>query len=185
MHNYLSNRKQRVKINDRYSLRSEILFAVKQASILGPLLFNILCLGPLCDMFYFLKDFVANYADDSTTYCEGKSAKFAVNNLEQSSAILFEWLNNNYMKVNTDKSYLLHSGNSRATATIDNSSIQLEDEQVLQGITIDFNLTFENHNNSVYKKTSQRLNALARIAPYMNIQNRRTVMKFFEISQFS
>ena len=62
-------------------------------------------------MFYFLEDFdIANYADDSTPYCAGKSAEFVVNNLEQSSAILFEWLNNNYMKVNTGKSHLLLSG---------------------------------------------------------------------------
>ena len=45
----------------------------------------------ICDMFYFLKDFdIANYVDDSTPYCTGKSAEFVVNNLEQSSTILFE-----------------------------------------------------------------------------------------------
>ena len=141
IHSYLSNRKQRVKINDRYSLWSEILFGIPQRSILGPLLFNIF----ICDMFYFLEDFdIANYADDSTPHCAGKSVEFVVNNLEQSSAILFEWLNNNYMKVNTGKSHLLLSGNSRATATIDNRYIESEDGQVLLGITIDSNLTFEN-----------------------------------------
>ena len=179
---YLSNRKQRVKINDRYSSWSEILFGVPQVSILGPLLFNIF----ICDMFYFLEDFdVANYADDSTPYCAGKSAEFVVNNLEHFSTILFKWLNNNYMKVNTGKSHLLLSGNSRATATIDNSYIESEDQQVLLGITIDSNLTFENHINSICKKASQKLNALARIAPYMNIQKRRTIMKSFVTSQFS
>ena len=79
------------------------------------------------------------------------------------------------MKVNAGKSHLLLSGNSRATAAIDNSYIELEDEQVLLGITIDSNLTFENHINSICKKASQKLNALARIAPYMNIQKRRTI----------
>ena len=82
IHSYLSNRKQRVKVNDRYSSWSEILFGVPQGSILGPFLFNIF----ICDGFYFLEDFdIANYADDSAPYCAGKSAEFIVNNLEQSS----------------------------------------------------------------------------------------------------
>ena len=110
--------------------------------------------------------------------------KCVVNNLEQSSTILFEWLNSNYMKVNTGKSHLLLSGNSRATATIDHSSIESEDKQVLLGITTDSNLTFENHINSICTKASQKLNVLARIAPYMNIQKRRTMMKSFVASQF-
>ena len=131
-------------------------------------------------MLYFLEDFdIANYADDSTLYCAGKSTEFVVNNLEQSSTIHFKWLTNNYMKVNTGKSHLLLSGNARATATIDNSYIESEDEQVLLGITIDFNLTFENHINSICKKASQKFNALARIAPYMNMQKRRTITKSF------
>ena len=179
---YLSNRKQIVKINDKYSSWSEILFGVPQGSILGPLLSNLF----ICDMFYFLEGFdIANYADDSTPYCASKSAESVVNNLEQSSTILFKWLNNNYMKVNTGKNHLLFSDNSRATATIDNSYIESEDKQVLLGITIDSNLTFENHINKICKKASQKLNVLARIAPYMNIQKRRTIMKSFVTSQFT
>ena len=38
--NYLSNRRQRTKINSDFSLWQEILFGVPQGSILGPLLFN-------------------------------------------------------------------------------------------------------------------------------------------------
>ena len=100
-------------------------------------------------MFYFLENFdIASYADNPKPYCPSKSTEFVVNNLKQSSAILFEWFNNNYMKVNAGKSHLLLSGNSRATATIDNSYIESENEQVLLSITIDSNLTFENHINS-------------------------------------
>ena len=44
---YLSNRKQRTKINATYSSWEEILFGVPQGSILGPLLFNVF----LCDLF--------------------------------------------------------------------------------------------------------------------------------------
>ena len=38
---YLSNRKQRTKINVTHSSLEEILFGVPQGSVLGPLLFNI------------------------------------------------------------------------------------------------------------------------------------------------
>ena len=59
-------------------------------------------------MFYFLEDFeIANYAEDSTQYNAVKNIEFVVNNLEYPSSILFKWFNDNYMKVNTDKSHLI------------------------------------------------------------------------------
>ena len=138
-----------------------------KGSILGPLLFNIF----MCDMFYFLEDFeIANYADDSTPYSGDENCASVIKNIEQSSSILFKWLHDNYMKVNTDKSHLLISGNLKVTAVIDNNHIASEDEQVLLGVTIDSNLSFESHINNICLKVSQKLNALARIAPYMNIQ---------------
>ena len=57
--------------------------------------------------FYFIEEFdIANYVDDCTPYFANKSAEFLASNLEQSSTILFEWLNNNFMKVNAGKSHL-------------------------------------------------------------------------------
>ena len=61
IHDYLSNRKQRVKVNDGYSSWKDIFYGIPQGSIRGPLLFNI----HLCDLFYFSKDLdIASYADD-------------------------------------------------------------------------------------------------------------------------
>ena len=130
------------------------MLEVPQGSVLRPLLFNIF----ICDEFYFLEDFdIENWADDSTPYCAAKSAEFVVHSLEQLSTVLFEWLKNNYMKVNTGKSHLLLSDNSRATSTIENSYIESEDEQELLGITIDSNFTFENHINSICKKCKSKV----------------------------
>ena len=167
IYNYLSNRKQRVKIDDSYSSWSEILYGVPQGSILGPLLFNIF----ICDMFYFMEDFeIANYADDSTPFSAKINHELVVDELEVSSSVLFTWLRNNYMKANTDKSLLLLSGNIDLNANIDGNVIESENSQVLLGITIDSNLSFNTHINNLCKKASAKLNALARISGYMNLR---------------
>ena len=67
------------------------------------------------------------------------------------------------MKVNTGKSQLLVSGNVRATTKIDNNYTQPEKEQVLLGITIDSNLTFENHINNICKRASQKIKCPSKI----------------------
>ena len=63
VHNYLSNRKQRTKINSTYSSLLEIIFGVPQGSILGPLLFNIFPTS----LFFIIEDTgIASYNDDNT-----------------------------------------------------------------------------------------------------------------------
>ena len=107
-------------------------------------------------MFHFLEDFnIANYADNSIPYNVYKNIEFVGNNLEHLSSILFKWLNDNYMRVNTGKSHLLVSRNVRAMAKIDSNYIESEKEQVLLGITIDSNLIFENHIGNICKRASQ------------------------------
>ena len=88
------------------------------------------------------------------------------------------------MIVNTGKDHLLVSGNVRATAKIDNNYIESEREQVLLGLTIDSNLTFENYINNICKRASQKLNALARVVPYINMTKKVVIMKSFVTSQF-
>ena len=71
-HNYLYNKKQRVKINSAYSIWKDIFFSVPQGSIVRPLLFNI----HLCDLFCFLENIdIASYTDDNTLYLAQKTER--------------------------------------------------------------------------------------------------------------
>ena len=62
---YLTSRKQRVKIGSSYSIWNEIKRGVPQGSILGPLLFNAF-INDIC--MFIEKTKICNFADDNTIY---------------------------------------------------------------------------------------------------------------------
>ena len=104
----------------------------------------------------------ASYVDDTTLYTVKE-----INALETLSQKLFKCFNNNFMKANSDKSHLLLSCNETFTPS---SSIEKNTKEVLLEITIDKDLKFDDHINSPCKKACQKFNALAHLAPYMNVE---------------
>ena len=84
---YLSNKKQRVKVGNAYSSWREIFYGIPQGSILGPLILNIF----LCDLFYFPEGVaVASYADDTTPYSVSKTNDLVMKEIEHFSDVLFK-----------------------------------------------------------------------------------------------
>ena len=64
--------------------------------------------------------------------------------------------------------------------------LQLEERNVkLLGVEIDSNLLFNKHVRSLYMKASRKLSALTKVVKFMNLQQRRTLMKAFVVSQFN
>ena len=181
IHNYLSNRKQRVKINSVYSIWKDISYGVPQGSIFGPLLFNI----HLCDLFYFLENTdIASYPNDNTLYSAQKNRETVINTIETSSQVLFDWFSDNFMKANSGKSHLSMCDTETTYANVDGSMIKSSQKEIPLGINLDSELKFEDHVNFMCKKASQKLYALARIAPFMDLKQRRNIKKAFVESQF-
>ena len=76
---YLSYRKQRMKISSAYSDWANVISRIPQWSILGPLLFTIF----INEIFLvFEKSDICNFADDNTLYSHGISLPLIVSNLE-------------------------------------------------------------------------------------------------------
>ena len=101
---YLSNRWQRVKINESYSSWAALLVGVPQGSVLGPLLFNLY----INDLFYVIKTDICNYADDTTPYYVGMCLNGLMAKLESAANDAVEWFRYNAMKLNSDKCHLLN-----------------------------------------------------------------------------
>ena len=180
--NYLKGRKQRVKINDSFSSWSNITSGVPQGSILGPLLFNIF----LSDLFLFETETdIASYADDNTLYTPGECIKSVIKKIESSSIKIFDWFSNNAMKGNPEKCHLILSNSEQTTGNINSVIIENSLCTKLLGIKIDNKLKFDSHINEMCKKAVQKLNALARVATYMNTGQKKVIMKAFILSQFS
>ena len=105
--NYLTLRKQRVKIGLSYSLRNEIKRGILQGSILGPLFFNIF----INDIFVFIeKSKICNFADENTIYDCGEDLSNILENLKHDLKILLTWYRINTLQANLGKSQFMIFG---------------------------------------------------------------------------
>ena len=173
---YLSGRRQRVKISNARSSWETLAKGVPQGSILGPLLFNIF----INDMFYLIeKCSLYNYADDNSQLISAPIADEVLLNLKHDCEISLRWYKQNGMEANPNKFQFLIS----SPYTAENMELKLKiDENItlapepfvkLLGIYIDSRLTFTDHVSSCCNKAARQLNALSRTSKYLDLNCRK------------
>ena len=89
------------------------------------------------------------------------------------------------MKANLNKCHLLLSITDAFNFEISETVIHNSKSKKLLGVIFDNELKFEKHINTICQRANRKLNALARLAPYMKLGKRRVLMNAFFISQFN
>ena len=105
--------------------------------------------------------------------------------LEKASSSLFKWFKDTLFKVNPDKRHLLVGTNEKTKINTGEFLIENSDCEKLLGDKIDNKLTFDCHVSDMCKKANRKINALARIAPFIDINKRHVLMNSFFRSQFN
>ena len=186
--NYLTNRNQRVTINNKTSEWQNIKSGVPQGSIAGPVLFNVF----INDLVVMLQDHcsVFNYADDNTLSFNHADRNVVKNTLERSASLALEWFEQNSMKANPTKfQALVLSKNSRGDDMIfelpNNVTVRPSTHVKLLGMYLDKNLNFAYHIDELVKKCSKQINAIARISTNLSAECRLLVFNAFLMSNLN
>ena len=144
MCSYLTNRKQKVVINNSASTTQTVIAGVPQGSIDGPLLFNLF----INDLVLFIEyTALGNYADDNLSIT-GTNIENIKKLLLADLKTVIEWFSDNYMIINPDKcKYMCIGKNSydNDTLSLNEFNLKNSDHEIILGITIDRKLTFNKH----------------------------------------
>ena len=134
----------------------------------------------MCDMFFILKTtYFTSSADDNSPFVVRDNITDVIKSFEEIRENLLNWFSNNEMKLNTDKCHLLLNSQGPNTLKTDDLHINNSLNENLLGITFDCTLKFKKHIEDICQKASKKLNALARLAPYMRTTKKRILMNAF------
>ena len=157
---YLSNRTQYVKIGSEQSSISQVSVGVPQGSVLGPFLFSVY-VSPVADIIASFDVQHHQYADDTQLYTAVKSGvdSESIKKLEQCSRAVRDWYAINGMLLNPDKSEVLLVARKSIAKTfaggsgvaVAGSNITFSVKLKSLGVTLDQNLSFDNHVQNIVK----------------------------------
>ena len=173
---YLQCRKQKVKLDSFYSQNLDLLYGVPQGSVLGPLLFSMYVF-PIKDVIY--KDLFSYhlYADDTQLYSNFKPSEIdnVLSIVSNCTHDVNNWMRDNYLKMNNDKTELLLCGTSQKLNTVDVNNVLIGDELIYfsktvknLGVTLDQTLSLNTHVSTVRKSCYFVIRNISKFRSFIN-----------------
>ena len=101
------------------------------------------------------------------------------NILRKTFKVLFEWFKNNLINV------IYYQFCEDAIVRVNEYDVRKSESEKLLGIKFETKLTFENHMRDICNKASQKICALARVTPYVDLFKKRILMNAFFNSRFN
>lgn len=171
--NFLTNRKQRVKLKDHVSSELQSERGVPQGSVLGPLLF-LIYINDISELEHSC--IIHLFADDALIYYSSECLVQCVSTINNSLGIIYKWCCVNLLKINIEKTkYMVisnlqqynHFTRGNFEIMIGTSKICRVNEFKYLGVVIDRELKFKQHVNQLIKKISFKIRYLSRCSRYL------------------
>ena len=169
INDFLTNRTQRVCINDKFSNTVPVTSGVPQGSVLGPVLF----IYYINDLPEAINSDLKIFADDTKTFSEIKTTEDR-DALQNDLDLLVEWSEKWLLKFNSKKCKVLHIGKNNPKYKYyirDGNQINELEETLCEkdlGVHVDNNLKFEEHIVLTVKK-ARRISGMINRAIFYKI----------------
>ena len=181
---YLTDRKQRVKLAGTFSPWLPVQRGIPQGSILGPLLFNIF-INDLPHVIDFT--ILSTYADDTQIFYAGDNVTDVEHAINSDLGKIDKWYEENEMRRNHDKYKAMVMGKTSRDPVFkcEGTSIPLVEEMELLGVTVDNKLKFEGQIKKICRKVSQQIAVLKRMKKLLPLKLRENLYRAFIAPHFN
>ena len=165
---FLTDRRQRVVVNDSRSSWADVTSGIPQGSVLGPMLFIIY----INDMPTSVLSSIYLFADDAKVY-RNISSNDDPPTLQHDLQQLEKWSERWQLRFNSNKCKVMHLGrqNPRQNYTMGGITLATTTSEKDLGVYVDTELTFEKHIKTVVNQANRMLGLIRRSYTYLDSQS--------------